>query len=376
MPVTPGGDAAAPLGATLGIEEEYHLVDPTTFTLQNRPELSTRALDGRAGPHLRPEMLTSQLEAASDVCTTLAEARAAVVAMRQEATRAAASTGATILATSTHPSATLAEIELMARERYDRLTDRFGPVVRAVNLCGCHVHVAVPDLELAVRIMAHARPSLPLLGALTGSSPFHEGADTGYESFRVAWLSLWQQGGPPPQLDSAEDYLATVDQLLDVGLVDEPSQLLWDLRPSSRYPTLEFRMADVCPVVDDVVLFAAVVRSLVRTLGARIAGGVPALRVSDPVLRGWRWRAARHGLRDRLWSPARCGLVPARVAVDDLLAELRDDLAAHDELATVTDLGAGLLDRGTSARRQRACHDRSGDLGEVVRDAVAVTAGR
>ncbi|WP_375490765.1 glutamate--cysteine ligase [uncultured Jatrophihabitans sp.] len=377
---TPPRDAGAPtaaplpVGATFGIEEEYHLVDPDTFALRSRPELSAGALRGAAGPHLRPEMLTSQLEAATDVCTDLAGARAAVVAVRREAATAAASCGVAIMATSTHPTATLDEARLLARERYDRLVERFGVVVRAFNLCGCHVHVSVPDLPTAVAIMAHARPYLPVLAALTGSSPFHEGADTGYESFRLAWLSLWQQGGPPPHFGSADEYVDSVRQLLAMGIVDEPGQLLWELRPSSRYPTLEFRIADVCTAVDDVVLFAAIVRSLTRTLGRRATDGQRAPVVSDAVLRGARWRSARHGLTDTLWHPGRAELVPADVAVRDLLTELRPDLEAHDEWSIVAGLAERLLVRGTSARRQRACFSATGDMSAVLRDAVELTA--
>jgi carboxylate-amine ligase len=363
-------------GATFGIEEEYHLVDPDTFALRAIPALSARAFDGALGPRLRPEMLTSQLEAASEVCSDLDAVRAAVVAMRAEAAAAAAGEDATILATSTHPIAALDEIQLMGRDRYERLIDRFGAVVRAFNLCGCHVHVSVPDLDSAVAVMTHARPYLPLLSALTGSSPFHDGIDTGYESFRIAWLSLWQQGGPPPHLETGQDYLDTLDQLVAAGLVDEPSEVLWELRPSARYPTIEFRVADVCTDVDDAVLFAAVVRALVRTLAARLLAGTPAPVISDAVLRAARWRAARYGLTDSLWDPTVRKLVAAPVAVKALLAELRPALQHFGDEPLVADLAARLLERGTSAQRQRQQYGATGDLHDVIRDAVELTARR
>ena len=368
------GSSLDSFGATFGIEEEYHLVDAQTLALRPIPALAARALDGQLGSRLRPEMLTSQLEAATEVCTDLDGARSAIVAMRAEAAAAAAPEGAAILATSTHPVATLDEIDIMQRDRYERLTQRFGGVVRAFNLCGCHVHVSVPDLDSAVAVMAHARPYLPLLSALTASSPFHAGADTGYESFRIAWLSLWQQGGPPPQVETSAAYLDTVDQIIATGLVDEPSELLWELRPSTRYPTLEFRVADVCTDLDDALLFAAVVRALVRTLGKRVLDGIAAPTISDAVLRAARWRAARYGLTGSLWDPAAQRLVPAANALAALLDELRPAMQHFGDAATVSQLAVRLLDRGTSAQRQRECHAATGDLHAVLRDAVGLTA--
>lgn len=372
--MTSGGTAQLDaFGATFGIEEEYHLVDAQTFALRSSRALAQRTLEGAADPRLRPEMLTSQLEAATEICTTLDEARSAVRAMRAEAARAATAEDATILATSTHPTATLDEIDVAPRKRYAQLLERFGSVVRAFNLCGCHVHTSIPDLESAVAVMTHARPYLPLLHALTGSSPFHQGVDTGYQSFRMAWLSLWPQGGSPPHLSSAAEYRATVEQLVAAGLVDGPDNLLWELRPSARYPTLEFRMADVCTDLDDVLLFAGVVRALVRTLGQRVLAGVRPPAVNDAVLRAARWRAARYGVTGDLWDPNGRELVSATRAVEGLLAEISPSLQHFGDEALVRDLAARLLDGGASAQRQRDCYAASGELVAVIRDAVELT---
>lgn len=365
------------IGETLGIEEEYHLVEAETLQLLNRPALADRTAAGGTadGTHtsLHAEMLASQLEAVTGICRDLGEARAAIIDARRTASRAAADEGAVLLATSTHPTSGLDEIEVLERARYTRLIDRFGAIVRKFNLCGLHVHVGVPDLDTALAVMAHARPYLPVLLALTASSPFHEGADTGYASFRTAWLALWPQGGLPPRFDTAADYTTTVAALAASGLVDDGTALLWDLRPSSRYPTLEFRIADMCPDLDDVVLYAALVRSLVRTLGERVQGGAPPHDVPDAVLRAARWRAARYGLTDTLWSPGQSALVPAGIAVDELLAELRDDLEARGEYDTVADLLARLRSRGSSAERQRATLTSTGQLDAVVRELVELT---
>ena len=360
-----------PIGATLGVEEEYHLVDPDTWQLVRCPDLIDSLVPG--GP-LRAEMLSSQLEAVTAPCTSLAELRIAIAGARRDAAAAAQQYGATVLATSTHPFAGLDEIEVLPRPRYERLVDRFGVVVHQLNLTGCHVHVSVPDLDTAVHIVTRARPYLPLLLALTASSPFHAGQDSGYESFRVAWLSLWSQGGPPPHLRDAQHYHETVGQLVDLGLVEDATNLLWEARPSVKYPTVEFRIADMCTDLDDAVLYAGLVRSLVRTLGERVRAGAPAEEVSDAVLRGARWRAARFGLTDSLWSPARRALVPAATAVDDLLAELRPDLECSGEAELLGRLAGRLLDAGTSARRQRDEFARTGSLKDVARWAAELTA--
>jgi YbdK family carboxylate-amine ligase len=361
------------VGCTVGVEEEYHLVDPIAFTLAPRPELAAQVAAGLADRQLRAEMLTSQLEAVTEVCTTLADVRASLVSARRAATAAAEDHGATILASSTHPFATLSEIDIMAHPRYERLLDRFGAMPRQFNLCGCHVHVAVPDLDTAVRVLTHARPYLPLLVALSGSSPFHDGVDTGHVSWRTALLALWPQGGPPPPMASGEEYRTVVADLQRSDLVDEPSALLWELRPSTRYPTLEFRGPDVCTDVDDAVLIAALVRSLVRTLARRVDAEQPAQVPADSLLRAARWRAGRFGLDGALWSFSRGELVDGRAAVRDLLAELRPDLEEHGEYDTASGLTAALLDRGSSAARQRSVARRGGGLHAVVRDGLALT---
>lgn len=360
-------------GCTVGVEEEYHLLDAHTLALANRPALSARAHEGALGPELRAEMLTSQLEGATDPCADLDQLRAGVIAIRARAAAAAAEHGAVIMASSTHPFARLAEVQLADQPRYAGLVDRFGPIVQQFNLCGAHVHVSVPDLEHAVAIMNHARPYLALLAALTGSSPFHQGVDTGYASFRLSQLALWPQGGLPPYLSGAESYRSLVAELVKTGIVTDPSMLLWELRPSARYPTLEFRIGDVCTEIEDVVLYAGLIRSLVRVLAARAAAGSAARPVPDAVLRAARWRAARYGLAGTLCSAHRGALMPAAHALDELWSELEPDLIQHGEADALRSRLAQLRARGTSATRQRRVFASTGSLQQVVRDTVELT---
>lgn len=366
---------SAVAGATLGVEEEFHLLDHQTLELVNDPALAERAAAGAAGAHLQAEMLTSQLEAATEPCHGLDDVRRAVIGGRREAGAAAADAGASILPTSTHPFARLDQIAVMQRPRYGRLVERFGALVHQFNLTGLHVHVSVPDLDSAVAIMNHVRPHLPALLALTGSSPFHEGHDTGYQSFRTARLALWPQGGTPAFLPSAAHYEQLIEQLSGTGLIDDASTLLWELRPSMRYPTLEFRVADMCPEVDDVVLVAALCRSLVRTMAGRVARGVPAPEPADAVLRAARWRAARHGFGEQLWSPLLSALRPGPAVLGELFATVAADLRAHGEHDQVESLLELVLKRGTSADRQRRVFAETGSLHRVVADAQTLTRG-
>ena len=361
------------LGATVGVEEEYHLINPDTFALTRCPGLITPADGDRLGEQVHAEMLTTQLEAVTPVCRSLDEVHAALVCARRLASSSAAAAGAVILAASTHPSAAAAEIELTPLPRYDRLADRFGDILR-INLCGCHIHVGVPNLDMAVRISNLARDYLPLLVALSGSSPFYAGRDTGYDSFRIPLLEVLPQAGAPPVFESAQHFRQTVANLQRHGLVEDATGVLWLVRPSARYPTIEFRVADVCADVRDVLLLAAVTRSLVRMLGARIAAGGVESMLPDRSVRAACWHAARYGTTGTLWSPSRRNLVPAMTALADLMAELRPFLVEHGERGLVEELWTRRVRVGGPAARQRQVFAATGSLSEVVRDGVELTA--
>jgi carboxylate-amine ligase len=361
------------VGATIGVEEEYHLVDPSTGATVNCPDVVNAAADGRFGPRVQAELRTAQMETATGVCTTLAELRAELITARTEAAAAASCAGAALLASGSHPFTCWHEGHITEKPRYQALQQRFGLLTRQQIICGCHVHVSVPNLDVAVAVMTRARPWLPVLLALTCSSPFQDGVDSGYASWRVQAWERWPHSGPPPHLETAEDYLHLVDELTATGIIDDASSLYWDIRPSLRYPTLEFRIADACPDLDDAVTHAALARSLARTVAGQAERGLPAPDIRDEVLRAARWRAARYGLTDRLVDPVLGTLVPASAAVRRLLRTLEPDLVAHGEWDVVATRVSLLLARGTSAARQRAVYAATGDLAAVVRDTVAQT---
>ena len=364
----------APAGATVGVEEEFHLVDPDTLALTPSARVAAAALAGEAGEHVHPEIVSTQLETSTAVCASLAELRARLTGTRAEAAAAAARDGLALLAASTHPFGTWRDQRLTAAPRYRDMVERWAALADRQDLCGCHVHVGVPDVGTAVAVTDRARPYLPVLLAMTGSSPFHDGADTGYESWRTVWWSHWPNAGPPEPLDSVQRFREVLDGLVRSGVVADGRHLYWDVRPSVRWPTVEFRLADVCTDLDAAVLHAALVRSLVRVLAGRAERGEPTPEVRPELLRAARWRAARDGLGGELFDPVRGEATGARHAVETLVAELADDLRAHGEEDDVATLLGRLWERGTSAARQRATWARTGDrravAAELVRDGV------
>jgi YbdK family carboxylate-amine ligase len=362
--------APAPAGATVGVEEEFHLVDPSTFALAPSPALAEAALRGEFGGRIHAEITTTQLETVTGVCRSLSDVRAEITGGRREAVAAAESAGVAILGASTHPFGTWRQQQITHDPRYEAMVERWAALALQQDICGCHVHVGVPDLETAVAVMDRARPYLPVLLAMTGSSPFHGGIETGYESYRTVWWSRWPVTGIPEHFGSADRYREVVEGMVVSGVVADSSNVYWDVRPSWHLPTLEFRLADVCTDVEATVLHAALVRSLVRVLAERAERGEECPQPRAELLRAARWRAARHGLSGELFDPLLGSLVAARLAVHRLVAELEGDLRAHDEWDEVCALVRRLFDRGTSAARQRCTWLRTGDTRAVAEQVV------
>jgi YbdK family carboxylate-amine ligase len=355
-------------GATLGVEEEYHLVDAATMALADAPEVVHEA-QRRLGRDAQGEISTSQLEIATPVSTSLAEVRDHLVRLRRVAAEAAAEHGRALLACGTHPTATWRDQRLSEGVRYVELYERWGLLALQQMIVGCHVHISV-DPELAVDVVDRLRPDLPLLLALSGSSPYWEGTDSGYASYRTQWFARWPVTGLPEVFGSQEAYDATVADLVAAGIVDDASHLYWDVRPSTRYPTVEVRVADTMPVLDDVVLHAGLARALVMTAAADAAAGRPVPELRPELGRAARWRAARYGTTGLLLDPRARTQRPAADLVRDLLVRVADALDQTGDRAEVTVLADQLLARGTSSERQRLVAGRTGDLAAVTRSVV------
>lgn len=362
------------VGATLGVEEEYHLVDATTYALADAPQVVDAARQ-LLGEGAQGEISTSQLEVVTPVSTSLAEVRAHLVRLRRGADQAAQQHGCRILAAGTHPTASWREQRMTPEPRYAKILARLGHLARQQLIAGQHVHVSVPDPETAVQVLDRLRPDLPVLLALSGSSPFWEGADTLYASYRTIWFGRFPVTGSQEVLRTRRAYDALVADLVASGVVDDASHLYWDARASTKYPTVEVRIADTCPRLDDAVLQAGLARSLVRVAAAEADAGASFAEPRPELVRAARWAAARHGLEGRLVDLRAVQRRPAADVVRDLLARLRDDLEDAGEWDEVCGLAEQALARGTSAAEQRRTAEQTGDLRAVSRQLVAQTVG-
>ncbi|MFP5219454.1 MAG: glutamate--cysteine ligase [Actinomycetes bacterium] len=366
------------VGATVGVEEEYHLVDATTGGLADAPAVVATA-KGLLGDDAQSEISTSQLEVATPVCTSLADVRRQLVRLRRGAAQAAEAHGCRVLACGTHPSGSWLEQRLTEGERYLEVYERLGLLALQQLIAGCHVHVGMsssgePDAELGVRVLDRLRPDLHLLLALSGSSPFWEGVDTSYASYRTQWFNRFPVTGTAQLVGDRATYDRLVADLVATGMVRDASHLYWDARLSTRFPTVEVRIADTCPVVDDVVLQAALVRSLVRVAADEAVRDVPFARPRSELVRAARWRAARFGVTGQLVDLRAGGLAEGAALLDAALIRLRPDLEELGDWDEVRELADALLARGTSAQRQRDVFVRTGELSEVVQAVVRESA--
>ena len=358
------------VGATIGVEEEYHLVHADTMALADAPDVVPEAVS-LLGDQAQGEISTSQLEVATTVLTSLAGVREELTALRRGADSAAQRHGCRILPAGTHPFSTWREQRRSAGERYDEIQSRLGLLALQQLIAGTHVHVVVPDPELAVQVLDRLRPDLPVLLALSGSSPFWEGVDTGYASYRTQWFARFPVTGSSELLRDRRTYDGLVADLVASAVVEDASHLYWDARISTRFPTIEVRVADTCPHLDDVVLQAGLARSLVRCAAAAAVAGTPFPEPRAELVRAARWGAARDGLEGRLLDLHAVALLSAAEVVRGLLDRLRDDLEASGEWDEVSALAERALARGTSAAEQRRTHARTGDLAAVTRAVVA-----
>jgi carboxylate-amine ligase len=254
------------------------------------------------------------------------------------------------------------------------MEEAYRIVARQQVICGCHVHVGIPDRDLAIETMNRARPWLPVLLALSANSPFWQQSDTGYASYRLQVWQRWPTSGMPPALASAAAYDDLVAQLQSVEAIEDPTFLYWYVRPSGRYPTLEFRACDVCLDVEDAVTVAGLVRALAWTSMREAVDGRPSTCPPIEVLDAAMWRAARYGVDATLVSPTRLATRPAVEVVAELLAHVADGLDEHGDRDDVAGGVEAILRRGNGAARQRATLQLRGDRRDVITDALAVTA--
>jgi carboxylate-amine ligase len=283
---------------------------------------------------------------------------------RATAAAAARRIGVRLVASGTSPVPAVPQ--RVRTTRYDRMAHQYGIVAREQLTCGCHVHVSVESDDEAVGVLDRIRVWLPGLLALSANSPYWHGEDTDYASFRWQALSRWPTSGPTEVFGSALAYRAVVDSLVASEAILDEGMLYYDARCSASYPTVEFRVADVCSDVGDAVLLAALCRGLVDTAAEGWAAGEPAPAVPTPLVRLATWQAARWGISDRLLDPLTSLPHPAHEIVSALVEHIRPALDLTGDLDLVAARIAQIRARGNGASRQREAHRGSGQLGDVV----------
>lgn len=358
---------------TIGVEEEYQIVDAETRELHPRALRILPGARAAVGEQVTPEMYLSQIEIGTPVCRTLEEVRAELTRLRREVNAAAEQEGCRIAAAGTHPFSHWEDQELTPRRRYAGIAEEYEQLAREHLIYGCHVHVGLKDREAAIQVMNRARLWLAPLLALAANSPFWLGRDTGYASYRTEIWRRWPMAGTPQEFASRSEYDALVESLVETGSVGDATKIYWDVRPSARFETLEFRVTDVCLTVDEAVMITGLVRALTRTCYAEVMRDAPAARVRPELLRAAKWRAARYGLDADLIDAERGQAVPAHELVERLLARLRGALEDDGAWDEVGGLVRATLARGNGAARQRASVARAGGLEEVVDFIVAET---
>ncbi len=364
---------------TVGVEEEFLLVDPADgralavggAVLTAADEVTSERGDGPGESRtsaLTGELQRQQVETGTRPCRDLDDLGRELRRCREQARVAAQTANAELAALATSPLP--AQPTISPGARYQRMVDRFGLTASEQLTCGCHVHVAIESEQEGVAALDRLRPWLAPLLALSANSPFYNGEDSGYASYRSQVCGRWPSAGPTDLFGSPAGYHEVSRAMLDTGTVLDEGMLYFDARLSRNYPTVEIRVADVCRETDDAVLIAALTRGLVDTGVAAWRAGTEPDPVRIELLRLAGWQAARSGLDGTLLDPRGWRPAPAADVVRRLVEHVTPALQDNGDLELVRELVAAALARGTGATRQRTTLRRTGELRAVVADAV------
>jgi glutamate---cysteine ligase / carboxylate-amine ligase len=369
---------------SVGVEEELLLVEPGTGRPRAVAETALRAFehdeeaggasrghaDGNATQSLDLELQRQQLETNTRPCHDLDALGRELRRCRSLAAEVASRAGARIAALATSPA--LVVPQLVRDGRYLEMARAFGLTASEQLTCGCHVHVEIASADEGVAVLDRIRAWLPVLLALSANSPYWQGQDSAYASFRYQAWGRWPCAGPTDAFGTAEAYRQTVRQMVATGTLLDAGMIYFDARLSEHYPTLEIRIADVCLHADDAVLIAGLSRALVETEALRWRAGADVPDQRTEILRLAAWRASRSGLEGDLLNPLTGLPEPARAVVSALLEHVRDALDQAGDASTVAELLAAVLARGTGAAFQRNAY-RDGDLSRMIDSAAAAT---
>jgi carboxylate-amine ligase len=357
---------------TFGVEEEFLLVDPTT----GEPVAVNKAVARHAaerGVKLELELTSCQIETTSEVVAGSDDLRQELSRLRRIVAEAAEASGAQLLAVALPPTVPH-EFPITDTPRYREIAEKFGMIAHEQGICGCHVHVAMPSREAAIRVSNRLRPWLPLFLTLSANSAIYRNTDTGYASFRsILWARL-PNAGPPPHFDSIDEYDAAVEMLHKAGVVLDDGMIYWDVRPSAKFPTVEVRVADVPSTVAETALLATLIRAAVMTALDEERRGEPTPPLTPHALKAAYWKSAHDGFDgqaiDLLESHAP---VPARELLERLVERVRPALEAVGDYDMAKDEVARIADQGNGAMRQRRAWQRRHNVKDVIVELAAAT---
>ncbi|MGF1617610.1 MAG: carboxylate-amine ligase [Acidimicrobiia bacterium] len=355
---------------TIGIEEEYLVVDRETRDLiKSPPDSMWKALENILGSQVSPEFLKAQIEVGTRVCSTVAEAREDLARMRRGLSAVVNDYGGAIIASSTHPFANWSEQETTEDPRYMRLAADYQQVARQLVICGMHVHVGISDPDLRIDLMNQVRYMLPHLLALSTSSPFWAGQPTGLLAYRLVIFQNLPRTGLPQEFASWGEYERSVAVLVNAGLIEDATKLWWDIRPSSRYPTLEMRVSDICTRLEDAMTVAALYQCLLGYL-YRLRRDNQRWRTYSPMMIEENlWRAQRYGVDGSLVDFGRGELVAYSDLIEEFIEVLAQDateFGVREELRHARTI----VSEGTSAHRQLATYEMAKGDGADDREAL------
>jgi len=357
---------------TIGVEEEFQIVDPATWDL--RSHVSELVEEGTPAlrDQIKPEMIQSVVEVGTTICANVDELRDEMLRMRRELVSAAERVGMCVAAAGTHPTAHWRDQSITPGERYQNILEEMQDLARSLLIFGLHVHVAMPDRSTMIDLMNAARYFLPHLLALSTSSPFWMGRDTGLKSFRTTIFRRFPRTGVPDHFGSWSDYEGYVNTLIHTGCIDNGKKIWWDVRPHPNFGTLEFRVCDVPTRVEESIAIAALTQAIVVKLHRLYTQNMGFRLYRRALIEENKWRAARYGLDGKLIDFGKRKEVPMRDLALELIAfvdDVVDDLGSRSAVDYVHEI----LRNGTSAERQLRVFKETGDLKAVVQHLVQET---
>jgi carboxylate-amine ligase len=361
-----------PPSLTVGIEEEYQIIDPETRLLQSGIEQIMKS-DLPQLRDVKPELHECQVEIGTRVCATIQEARDELVKLRRAIVETAATHGLTIAAAGTHPISSWQQQRVTPLERYLGVKEELQDLAHRLLIFGTHVHIGIEDPEFRIDCLNAARYVLPHILCLSTSSPFWAGRNTGLHSYRSIVFKNFPRSGVPRVFASNADYLDLVDTLVRTKSIPDASKLWWDVRPHYKYPTLEFRNCDVCTRVDEAICVAAILQAVVAKIWKLRRDNLAFRVYRSELIEENKWRAVRWGLKGKLIDFGKKQELPAPVLIRELiewfLGDVMDELGTRKEI----EYAYRIIDEGSSADRQLAKFKQTGDLKSVVDQIIAET---